>query len=661
MRQIVFSAMTVLSFSITFAGKTSLEVKPGPTQMSAEERAMQPDPEHGVEHAVILIEETDRNEDVGAAGTVQHYHMRAKILSSEGRDLANISIPFSRAQIREWWGKVLLPDGQVLDLPITRIDDQSDLENKGRRLVSSSKAALPGVVPGAVIDYGYEARSSLDFGTPPIPLQRAHPIKHFRYRWEPRSGTYIAAAFTVTNAGKRLPLRAVNEAGAVLLEGDNLPPVVDEPYAPPDWEISGKLLLYYYLDSERDAEAFWKQTGKRFDRSVTTWIRKKSVWEKGLTQIPLPAQADLTTKLQTVYTWLATNVKNTSLKSNEENELAEENDETQRHDPATLLQQREANGYELARLFIGFARYLGAEANLFLAVNRTSQYWLREYMTPTQFGGFLVAVRTDTGPTSKPVIVAPGSGLPWGEVPWYFTGVTGIAVTAQGATALVVPPATADRNRSETKATLTFGSDDQTLRSVWTRRGSGQSGYDERRYLRSLAPEDRDSRLGELCGQSAETEVLKHEAPTLEDMGASFALTCESETSDVAPPEEIGVFHFSWDGNWVERLPDLTAKKRVHPVIFRYPSTDVAEIDIQAPPGFKPGQPLEDTVIDYKYGRYERSVTVHEHGFLIKRTLVLAPIVVNTEGYPDLLGFLQRVRKADAEPVVFVRTRSAAE
>src|SRR5262245_33385693 len=77
---------------------TELSVGPGPAVISAEERALQPDPARGAEHAVILLEETDHEEDALRPSRTS-YHLRAKILSAEGRSLADVEIPHSGEEI----------------------------------------------------------------------------------------------------------------------------------------------------------------------------------------------------------------------------------------------------------------------------------------------------------------------------------------------------------------------------------------------------------------------------------------------------------------------------------------------------------------------------------------------------------------------------------
>src|SRR5262245_44531414 len=69
----------------------AITVGPGPTTISPEEAALGPDPARGIEHGLILLEECAFDDDYGQATKIQ-FHRRSKILSNEGRDLANVEI-----------------------------------------------------------------------------------------------------------------------------------------------------------------------------------------------------------------------------------------------------------------------------------------------------------------------------------------------------------------------------------------------------------------------------------------------------------------------------------------------------------------------------------------------------------------------------------------
>jgi hypothetical protein len=191
---------TVASSAYTFAAgkKKAAAIGPGPTMMSASEKDLETDVESGIEHAIILVEETVRNEDLGANMEVK-FHLRAKILSNEGRDLANIEIPLLRGQdkLLDWWGRTILPDGTVQELPQEELEKLSVVKTRSSE-IHELKAALPGAVPGCVIDYGYTLRSSGYVPFDRIPLQRRWPIREFRFDWTPYH--YLQGAYRVVRS-----------------------------------------------------------------------------------------------------------------------------------------------------------------------------------------------------------------------------------------------------------------------------------------------------------------------------------------------------------------------------------------------------------------------------------------------------------------------------
>jgi hypothetical protein len=107
------------------SGSTDIEIKPGPATMSDAEKKIVADVDKNVQHGVILLEEMDRNDDYGNAVAVT-FHMRAKILSPEGRELADVVIPTERgdSDLTAWWGRTILPNGEVKELPQSELKAQ---------------------------------------------------------------------------------------------------------------------------------------------------------------------------------------------------------------------------------------------------------------------------------------------------------------------------------------------------------------------------------------------------------------------------------------------------------------------------------------------------------------------------------------------------------
>src|SRR5262245_28257102 len=157
-RGLCLLCVLVLSALPTAAAKpdTSLDVGPGPLTISPEEAALAGD---GKTDAVVLLEEQSIDEHLGTDRELR-FHLRAKILTNEGRSLADIAIPYLKGEdkIKEWWARTLLPDGKVMELPLDQAIQHTAVKVRSAEQ-REMRAALPGVIPGAVIDYGYVLHS----------------------------------------------------------------------------------------------------------------------------------------------------------------------------------------------------------------------------------------------------------------------------------------------------------------------------------------------------------------------------------------------------------------------------------------------------------------------------------------------------------------------
>src|SRR5262245_31853902 len=112
---LVLALIVVLGFTVrTPAAADSADafsIGPGPASISSDESAVQADPNAGTEHALILLEESECNEDL-PSGSESTYHLRAKILGNKGRDLADVAIPTMKgSKLKRWWGRAIAPDG----------------------------------------------------------------------------------------------------------------------------------------------------------------------------------------------------------------------------------------------------------------------------------------------------------------------------------------------------------------------------------------------------------------------------------------------------------------------------------------------------------------------------------------------------------------------
>lgn len=646
----LLSVLFAGSLSTLLAGDvTEIEIKPGPTVMSAAEKAIVADVGKGIQHGVILIEETDRNDDKGGMSEVV-YRMRAKILSPEGRSLADIAVPVDRGRsdLKTWWGRTILPDDRVLELHESQLTVQSIAKSSyGEAL--ELRGALPGVVPGCVIEYGYVLRLDDFYVSTRVFLQQEWPVRALRYRWVP--SRYSPAAYVLSRA-EGLPITAKFDNRSVLVTARDLDSAPAEPHMPPLNEARASA-TFYYTNNEK-AQEFWETEGRRVDRGLKGFLGNNASAREVVASLPVPTTASTEERLRAAYAWLDANVKNTMLKSAEEVEADDDEDDIT-YNAKTVLKAKEASPRQLDFLFAGMARAMGCNADIVFAVDRTDRFWNKAHKSMSQFAYTFVAVHAPTEPADRIVFVDAGSGLPYGQIPWRATGADGMLCSAKGGTPILIPAASPLVNRADTTVKLSFSDENESMLATWDRTSQGAGGLEHRRWLRGLDTRERRETLDRLCGESGSIEVSSAELPGLDDLTAPFKIRCELERSDMNISALTGRYSLSLMGPWWPETPEFTADARVHPVIFDYPKVDVTAIDVSPPHGFKPGAAPVPLKIESPYGRYELVVSQTPTGFHMDRALALTVLIVKQKDYEPMRKFFDDVQRADRTTVTFQR------
>lgn len=651
-RRIVIGALLVVTIP-AHAAEDKFRITPGPVAMTDEEKAIRPEPARGVEHGVILVEEVDRNDNYGR-GTQLAFHLRAKILSNEARELADITIPYdvSVDDLTRWWARAILPDGQVRELPKEELTRQTIVKTRGGEF-SVLKGSLPGIVPGAVIDYGYALRTDGFFEPDTLWLQREWPLQRLRYRWVPWSRS--RAGF-LTRRTEGLDVTPTVKDGKVVVEARDIRAVRDEPMMPPAAE-SRASVFFYYLPWGENVLEYWETMAKGIELSNDFFLSKDAVTDL-LTRAAPPAGEAVTTRLRAVYDWLGTNVENVALRTIEAEEMAARaKDRTEEDTARFVMEKRRGDSFQIAQLFVGAARRLGAEAWIALAADRTENYFNEGLPSLRQIPWPLVAVRAPDGPPDRFEFGSPGSGLPYGQIPWWLTGINCLVFTESGALPVLIPTSEATENVGTTRGTVRFLPDGGGASLVWTTEGSGQFGYSAWRSLRSMKPDERDEELLELCGAGDDLEVHDATAEGLSEKVVSYRIRCAGELLATGLHEEAERFVFAVSGPWFRPAPDLVPGMRRFPVAFEYPAIERTVIEVEAPPGFVPGPPPLATRLGTVYGNYSLMAARTDTGFRVERVLVLPRLNIPPENYTGLVGFFDHVRRGDATSLTFVRSQ----
>ncbi|MCI0567759.1 MAG: DUF3857 domain-containing protein [Acidobacteria bacterium] len=636
------------------AEKTELQIVPGAKAMSAEEKALAPDPALGTQHGILLVDETLRDESTGTESNVSR-HIRAKIFSNEARSLGDIEIPFNSENgiLKKWWGTTILPDGTVLELKQGDLKQQELARTRGDQM-AVMKASLPGIVPGSVIDYGYQFQERGFYNTLRVDIQQTSPVIEFRYRWVPCLG--LSANYLLSHA-ENLAIHPVKDQRSVLITAANLPGVLDEPRMPPEQESHASVTFFYRRTSNKP-EDFWDLESKRLTRRAQTFTKQKPI-EQLVASMNLPAGADLKIRLKAAYDWCSANFRNKTLRTAEEAE-ADASDEDEKSPPwqtaVDLISAKEGTARQLDYLFFGVARALGAEANLVLATDRTERFFDPRLLSLEQFDWTLVAVRAPGEGDDHLIFVDLGSGLPFGEIPWWLTGSRAFMASPAGYRVVLLHPSDPKKNILQTKATISFNLEEGTAFMSWTIDGAGQQGLTGRWKLRGLGPEDRQKELDSYCGASGDLEVSRAEAPKLHDLRASYHLECEATLMNTSLHPGLGTYSFRFMGPYTEATPRFTAPTRTQKIIFDYPRIETLNLDVKTPEGFVPSGVPPVAQVESPFGKYALFISITPEGYHVERLYALTALVVPSTEYEPLKRFFMDVAKADDTALPFKRT-----
>jgi hypothetical protein len=643
LRLILAAFLLSLPVPIHSAGSTT-EIAPGPRSITPEEQALAPDAASGAQHGIILMDEMEQDDTAHTSRI--HRHVRAKIFTNEGRGLSDVEITLGTGrELKKWWGWTILPDGSVRELKQEDLQEQESARS-GRTKVRVLKGPLPGAVPGCVLDYGYLLVQKGVYGSTWMRLQKGWPIRNLSYRWRP-----LSAASSVRMArATGMDLEAFEGPGLVEVTGKNLPASVDEPWMPPVKEVAASVTFYYTgtFGNERD---FWRRVAAGKTLAARQFIKGGAIKE-ALATMSFPEKADIYVKLRTVHAWIVANIRNSGLRTSEQAE--EENQ--QGASPTTareVLAEKTATSRQMDFLFMGFARALGAEADLVLATDRTDHFFDPGILTADQFDASLVMVRVPGDTDEQATLVDTGTGLPFGEVPWWVSGARGMLISDKGYRMVMLTPSDTRKNRSETHVSVAFRPADQTAAVRWTRTDSGQAGLSDRLDLRSLGPGERDKRLQELCGAGGEFEVSRAEAPGLQNLTSGLKLDCEGTMMSTNLTPGLSRYSFSLDGFWNEEVPEFTEEHRVHAVVFPFPRIDRTVVDVKSPEGFTTVEAPAVPPVESPYGRYTLTVSLTPDGYHVERMFALAAIAVKAQDYPSLRQFLSGVHRADQTALEF--------
>jgi len=236
-RAVAGPAAAVAGFAVAVAVPLAALELPPP---SPSERALQEVPGYPGAPAVVLVKKAElRLRDGDAARSTFEVAVRLKILTEAGKSFGQVVIGHSATvELEAFAGRTLLDDGSVVPLPPGAVFR----EEQGSRRVT--KAALPAVAVGAMIEYRYRLAWDGGLFFEPWYLDDRVPTLYSELAYYERDSWRLE--HRLRDAGRvRYRVTSQRDGGGrwVRIAAQDLPPVIEEPYGFPFADLALRVLI----------------------------------------------------------------------------------------------------------------------------------------------------------------------------------------------------------------------------------------------------------------------------------------------------------------------------------------------------------------------------------------------------------------------------------
>ena len=584
-------------------------------------------------------------------------HRRVKILREDGYDWGTVVLAYRSADrmqnVSEVRGQTFAvgADGKVKRLKMDKSAVfREDVDGEYKQV----RFTLPGLAPGAVIEYQYTLRSNSPVFVPEWQFQNSEPTlwSEFRPEFPPRLGFVQAVRgvldFHIDETQEILRPDGTGTRRRIVMR--DVPALREEAYmtTPQNFRARIEYQLASYFDPRSGPRQFlqtWDELaktliennafGRQLDRPRRNVREQVEALTAGLTEPEA--------KLQTLYDYVRTQV---AFDGKAGIFLDRDLDD--------VLKTRKGSSPEIALLLVSMLREAGLEAYPVLISTRSHGYIIEQYPLLRQFNDVIVYAQAggetfllDATDPLRPYDLLPYEAL--NERGWLVrkTDARWIDVTAAG---------------RYTHLTVVAGelAADGTLTAVLDASDGGYSALYKRRRLKEDGAEKlvRNVFLDGLHDVRLDAHHVAH--------ADSVTLPLKTTADFAVPAYAQAAGDFLYLNPTVlgrtEENP-LKLPERTFPVDYGYPADMVYQLRLKLPDGYEVREKPSAMRLALSSGgmTFTREADVQDGELVLQTRFVRAKSLFAPRHYDDLRDFYDRVVAAHAEQIVLKRTSVAAE
>jgi len=207
---------------------------------------------------------------------VFYHYIRLKVFDDKGKESAStIDLPYREpGGILDVSGKTVKADGSIVELDRKTVYKR-DIERAGSLRQKAVSFAMPGVEPGAILEYRWkQIEDDNRFRYVRLHFQREFPVQKVTYYVKGLSSRYVVAdelLLAPFNCRTSPVKQEIDGYASTTVE--NVPASHYEPFAPSEANVEQWALLFYRERAAKTPEKYWEEEGKQIYKELKDGLK----------------------------------------------------------------------------------------------------------------------------------------------------------------------------------------------------------------------------------------------------------------------------------------------------------------------------------------------------------------------------------------------------
>jgi hypothetical protein len=570
-------------------------------------------------------------------------YTRIKIFNDAGREYANVSVDAPKyMRMSKIEGRTILPSGQIIPLDSSQVFRGRSFEAGRNYAILKTSFSFPSVETGAIIEY--QTEEYVDWFFPPPWIFDTNEVGTLDSTLQVVIGPRLGMSqFPLDTTVTKLSFSRKDTVLGTQFEFavKNLHPIRKEPYSVP-FRDQATMVLFTPSELAFSGQVFpiitkWDDVGKEVSQQYGNMEKNEKETKNKAKQLAekLPEARN---KAEAIYKYIQQNITSSNLIGIGLGRPADDLITSKRGDPD-----------EINALYVMMLKEVKVDADMVLVATQNWDTLARGFPNISQFSRIVARVNFKDGI----VFADPAEpAAPFGELPWFDRGVTGLAVKGSKVQEAAIPAGTPDDNLSVTKISLQVGGD-------WKAEGDaeinlkGTEAINFRGDLLEESPEKMERYLTDYFRYGrADAVVSNISHPDIRDSSQAFVLKAhlKQKLTDESGPGELLV------NPWMDdqyNSPIFKASERHSAVRFYGPEKRVSTSEWKLAPEIKIEQLPKEVKIENDLGGFSHSCTQNGNTVACTRSFYLKKTrIQTTTDYLDARKFFDEIAKNDQEVMV---------